>query len=1071
MSTLEGLVLINREFGYCKITDHTGERVRVRFCGTSREAWYSTRLVAEQRDFKWRPLPVGLKCEVKGRGSCSIVESSFRTDEASGVYEYVVEFDDTGGESAKLSERDLWPIPGSLIETPLTRIANLQLDPFPHYLAHEALTGALAQVSNEVSGIEALAASRVVLLPHQAFVVGTVVDDPIWRYILADEVGLGKTVEAGVIVHQLFASKPNARVLVLCPGPLARQWLCEMHLSFGGRDFHLLDIHPPRQVRLSEWTRVISSIKVAMRDHADTISAESWDLVIVDEAHHLLWNEDQYEFVERLSSRSAGLLLLSAIPAQERESELLRLLRLIDPTQYSDGSATADRFSDLYAAQRVIGRRVRIVSRHLTDPDDEDVIELHEDAKRLLACDVLKDDEELDGLRRAAEATCDLRETRRLYRNLVDEVVARYRISRRILKNRRARLVDADLLSSVTRVCQLFRYEPSELDREIAALTIDVLQSARESPVDRSVLYALFRKAVQAICDPVALYEVATALRLPDESGESALLSDANAVYDYDEHDVVLRALATSIGPHVNEGQLERFIALIRAAIDLGELPRIAALKACLDDLRRESARKIIVFAGAYGTASFLEEMLAKEHGSLSVAAFRHELDDAAKEAQVTRFRRDPSCWILVSDESGGEGRNFQFADVLVHFDLPWSVSAIEQRIGRLDRIGRDRPVKSVVLCPTGTIEAEWFEGLDQGFGVFCRSISGLEFMLRNVEHQIFDAVLHDGHGALREIIPSIREKCERERASDDADALTDAASFRSSSRYLRSLEASAGVMLENAAPLYLRSCARKDSARQVTDMKDANLKIWRLRPGDVSEFQLLGIERKAEDSLQERYGTFSRVTARERPDLEFFSVGHPVIDALADASRRYVRGRTFAVRSVSNDINPGFYLSVRWRVIPGVVGPEDVSIERTIRHLNGRYVHNVVDIETEGFLNEQDRRSVVELLDPERESTSDFRGEPLLEELSTLLDTWGARVVRMVRASEEVATEIHSERYGELDRTFCADLSADAAFVLRTRRDETPAYARSLECCIAALKNARVTLDSLGIVRVTGPQ
>jgi hypothetical protein len=153
------------------------------------------------------------------------------------------------------------------------------------------------------------------------------------------------------------------------------------------------------------------------------------------------------------------------------------------------------------------------------------------------------------------------------------------------------------------------------------------------------------------------------------------------------------------------------------------------------------------------------------------------------------------------------------------------------------------------------------------------------------------------------------------------------------------------------------------------------------------------------------------------------------------------------------------------------VVGPEDVSIERTIRHLNGRYVHNVVDIETEGFLNEQDRRSVVELLDPERESTSDFRGEPLLEELSTLLDTWGARVVRMVRASEEVATEIHSERYGELDRTFCADLSADAAFVLRTRRDETPAYARSLECCIAALKNARVTLDSLGIVRVTGPQ
>ncbi|SPD63022.1 protein of unknown function [Cupriavidus taiwanensis] len=142
---------------------------------------YSTRVVAEQRDFKWKPLPVGLKCEVKGRGSCAIIDSSFRVNEASGVYEYVVEFDGDGRESAKLSERDLWPIPGSLIETPLTRMAGLQTDPWPHYLAREALIGALIQASKEVSGIEALAASRIALLPHQVFVVGTVVEDPVWR--------------------------------------------------------------------------------------------------------------------------------------------------------------------------------------------------------------------------------------------------------------------------------------------------------------------------------------------------------------------------------------------------------------------------------------------------------------------------------------------------------------------------------------------------------------------------------------------------------------------------------------------------------------------------------------------------------------------------------------------------------------------------------------------------------------------------------------------------------------------------------------------------------------------------
>jgi hypothetical protein len=258
------------------------------------------------------------------------------------------------------------------------------------------------------------------------------------------------------------------------------------------------------------------------------------------------------------------------------------------------------------------------------------------------------------------------------------------------------------------------------------------------------------------------------------------------------------------------------------------------------------------------------------------------------------------------------------------------------------------------------------------------------------------------------------------------------------------------------------------DSARQVTDIKDANLRIWRLRPSDVSDFQLLGIERKGEDALQERYGTFARLIARERPDLEFYSVGHPVVDALADASRRYVKGRTFAVQAKSIGIEPGYYLCIRWRVIPGAAGIEDVSVERVDRYLTGRFVPDVIDIGTEESVAEQQRNAVDALLHPPGLGAADFRGEQLLNALSPFLESWGTKIARLVGASETHALAIYADRYGALDRAFSAELAADASLVARTRDDETPAYSRSLDACVAALKDVRVTLDSVGIVKVT---
>src|SRR5260221_13691326 len=207
-----------------------------------------------------------------------------------------------------------------------------------------------------------------------------------------------------------------------------------MHQSFGGGDFRLLDLYGSGLASVERWPLVISSLKLADRQYRARLLDSHWDLVIVDEAHRLLWNPQHYELVERLAGQIRRLLLLSAVPARERDTELLRLLQLIDPATYAPGGVAAARFSELYTAQAAIGRRLRIVSRQFEDPKELDREQLHADVERLLSLDVLKGDRELMTRAHAAVDTVTAEDALARYRRLIDAGISRYRISRRILK-------------------------------------------------------------------------------------------------------------------------------------------------------------------------------------------------------------------------------------------------------------------------------------------------------------------------------------------------------------------------------------------------------------------------------------------------------------------------------------------------------------------------------------------------------------------------------------------------------------------------------------------------------------
>ncbi len=1067
---LEGLILVSREFGYCKITSYIDQRVRLRFCADQREAWYSGATIRNEQDFRRQPLPAGLKCHVKDRGICLIRQSPLAPSKESGVYEYQVEFENESRDTAMFSERELTPIPGSLIETPFNKISGMETDPFAHFVARERFRAALRKQHSETAGIRSLASSRIDLLPHQAFVIGTVIDDPVWRYVLADEVGLGKTIEAGAIAHELLASRPTARVLVLCPGALSRQWLCEMHMSFGGREFRLVDLHPPQAVRWSQWTRLICSLKVAVRHHRDAIKAMPWDLIIVDEAHHLLWNDVQYDLVRELSRTAKGVLLLSAIPARERESDLLRLLQLIAPHQYQSGTPAADRFAELYAAQETIGRRLRMLVKELDPAAEATVDEIRDAAKRLLTCPVVRDDPFLADVRAAID-TQDLPDLLPLLEGLGNTISSRFRISRRIIKNRRSRLVQSEIMAPVTRRLTFVEYEPRPIERDVADTLLSIAMELATTDAHRGCLHGFLRKAMPSVCDPIAAFEVVASLKTAPTSGGTYTRPkyfDSGLILDYEEHDGLLEFFSEVLRPSIPASEVKRLVSRLEGWLeDLKKEPRLDALVSAINTLEFQGLKKVVIFAGTFRTSELLETALATRFGLHCATSFRHDLSDDEKERSVIRFRREAGCRFLVCDESGGEGRNFQFADAVIHYDLPWSVAAVEQRVGRLDRIGRTAPVESVVIAAKHTLEWAWAQCLARGFKVFEQSISGLEFTLRDAEQKVIEAALQNGRQGVLDCIAGIHERCETERAADDADAITDANSFRTGSRYMRTTAAESDRHVEEALPQYFRSMARADSVKRTSDSKDPNQQVWRLQPEHLAGIRLPGVMKSGDTGLAEHIGTFSRTVARDRRDLEFFAPGNALFDAISKLSTDHVRGRTYAVAVTVGDVPPGRYLVVGTRaVLPVPADPATApNVSRAERHLFPRRVFGAVEIGTGDLLSAEGAGKLYTTCLRTASTISEVPKEYLKKVFAELLDDWSglvdARLTQVHRACEAEA----KAKFAELDDEFVQRLQVELRAGLSAMAGDTNEIAELYDANIQAVQCASLAFDSIGIV------
>ena len=442
---------------------------------------------------------------------------------------------------------------------------------------------------------------------HQIETVRKVLKQFRGRVLLADEVGLGKTIEAGMVLKEYALRGMAERVLVLAPASLVGQWREELEtkfsLSFATTHDQLLRDDPH-----AFWgqKRIIASISAARRrEHSEHLLGGTFDLVIIDEAHHLRDRSSQsWKLVDALNKRF--LLLLSATPVQNDLVELYNIMTLLKPGIFK----TLKEFRAAYMTpgkprQPANPERLRELMRGAMIRNTRAVVALKLPRRHAVTIKV-------DGQPGEVEAY-------------------------------------ADLAAAVRRLAA----ETGAGGHRLALHHL--LGAAGSSPVAAAVAVARF------------------AARRPD--------------------DMEWRALA------------ERW-----AAIETG-----GKETALLDLLRRNPDEKKLVFVHSRETLARLANLLA--HAGLPFARFDGSLSGPQKDAAIADFR--DKAPVLLCTESGGEGRNIQFCNTLINFDVPWNPMAIEQRIGRIDRIGQNREVFVFNLVTRGTLEDQLLALLEEKISMF----------------------------------------------------------------------------------------------------------------------------------------------------------------------------------------------------------------------------------------------------------------------------------------------------------------------------------------------------------------
>lgn len=598
-------------------------------------------------------------------------------------------------------------------------------------------------INNSLYGFSEIAGCKIYLKTHQLRTIMRCLQDGICRNMIADEVGMGKTIEALAVLKIFLKDHHNAKVLIVVPDALVEQWRTEMAYKFQlleGEDVN------GNNVALSGMSEIDSFY-------------DTYDFVIADEVHKYLRNDENYQKVLSLSKRTNNILMLSATPVQRRKDEYKKLLQLIQPSRYM--LMSEEKFDKLLELQVDVVRRVHEVledldsyldeiedsdNEHTDDTEEafDDIIDSLKKVNKLINDDTFKeicqkiDYEAKDfGIKQI--------------QNAIAYVCEYYQFEKSIIRNRRVE--DDDY--NVREVVEIPYDMQTNFNNTEYNIYKEVASWIETQSLDYETFISKYKPIVTTFFSSAAAFEAA--ITNVDLNVPNVILQMAKK-WKQEEQD--------------NCKKIKEYME--------DPTDYLSRINNIIDYIDQETyGKKVLVFTNHDETFQVYRDVFLSFFGKEHCAFFSKELDTDERELGAYRFETDDKCWILLSDESGGEGRNFQNADVLIHIDIPWSANELEQRIGRLDRIGReqDKPVLSVVCYSKETLEEDLYKFWNEGIGIFTKSQSGLEIIMNSMDEKITKAVCDDFKYGLINIIEEVerelqelKEIIKRERYFDVAE-------------------------------------------------------------------------------------------------------------------------------------------------------------------------------------------------------------------------------------------------------------------------------------------------------------
>ena len=542
-----------------------------------------------------------------------------------------------------------------------------------NYLRYVTL---LSKIKNETAGgfLSSLA-SGIIPLPHQLHVLNRAMETNNIRYILADEVGLGKTIEAGMIIRELKSRGLVSRILVVCPTGLVTQWASEMQEKFHEKFQVILPSDYDTIRRLTDnddvygqFDQVISpmdSIK-PIEKHAGwseekvekyneeriySIINSGWDLIIIDEAHRVAGSSGEvarYKLGNLLAQASPYLLLLSATPHNGKTEPFLRLIRLLDAAAFPNAKSIV--------REQVAPFLIRTEKREAIDNNGNLLF------KNRITHLVTISWDERNNLQRE------------LYEMVSSYVAKTYN---KALRNRKKNM------------CLIFLL--IIMQRMVTSSTAAIRQS-----LERRLNVLLEQRTCVG--------------NLREEDLDELNIEDG--VED------ALEAISLDMELEIEE--LKQIISLAKQAQFQNQDAKVEPLLNEIDAILSEDrTQKVIIFTEFVATQTYLQELLVNRGYTVTILNGGMSIDE--RNAAMQEFKTSTS--IFISTDAGGEGLNLQFANIIINYDLPWNPMKIEQRCGRVDRIGQQRDVHIYNFIVGETVENRVREVLEEKLSVILKEM------------------------------------------------------------------------------------------------------------------------------------------------------------------------------------------------------------------------------------------------------------------------------------------------------------------------------------------------------------